>query len=173
MREAAHATFAVFIKRDKRKLGPHIKKIFPLWVCSFFDPSPEAAKQAKENFDAAFPKNKQSAVFLLAYKNFLHFANDQLRQSEDSAASDSKQTDNTFDRVTSSVLNALGYSFAFIEDWPADEQQHYKKKMLDVLELAKPVAASLDETEQIATDAKAKPKSKPKQGQNYMWAFLT
>jgi hypothetical protein len=44
VREAAHATFSVFIKRDKRKLGPHIKKIFPLWVCSFFDPSPEAAK---------------------------------------------------------------------------------------------------------------------------------
>jgi hypothetical protein len=90
VREAAHSTFAVFIKRDKRKLGPHIKKIFPLWVCSFFDPSPEAAKQAKDNFDAAFPKNRQSAVFLLAYKNFLHFANEQLRQSEDSVASESK-----------------------------------------------------------------------------------
>lgn len=46
VREAAHSTFSVFIKRDKRKLGPHIKKIFPLWVCSFFDPSSEAASQA-------------------------------------------------------------------------------------------------------------------------------
>jgi hypothetical protein len=45
------------------------------------------------------------------------------------------------------VLNALGYSFTFIVDWPADEQQHYKKKMLDILELAKPLAASLDDQE--------------------------
>ena len=86
VREASHNTFSAFIKRDKRKLGPHIKKIFPLWLCSFFDPSPEAARQAKENFDAAFPKNKQSAVFLLTYKNFLHFTDEQLKQSEDSTA---------------------------------------------------------------------------------------
>jgi hypothetical protein len=140
VREAAHATFAVFIKRDKRKLGPHIKKIFPLWVCSFFDPSPEAAKLAKDNFDAAFSKAKQSSVFLLAYKNFLHFANEQLKQSEDQVVSESKQlSESTFDRITSSVLNALGYSFNFIQDWPAEEQKHYKKKMLDILELDKPV----------------------------------
>jgi len=55
-----------------------------------------------------------------------------------------QQSENTFDRVTSSVLNALGYSFNFIEDWPADEQMHYKKKMLDILELDKPVATTLD-----------------------------
>ena len=45
--------------------------------------------------------------------------------------------------------------------------------MLDILELAKPVASSLDEAEQIATDSKAKTKPKQTQGQNYMWAFLT
>ena len=46
VREAAHKAFAVFIKKGKRKLGPHLKKIFPLWLCSFFDPSTEVARLA-------------------------------------------------------------------------------------------------------------------------------
>ena len=46
VREAAHQAFAAFIRKGKRKLGPHLKKIFPLWVCSFFDPSAEVARLA-------------------------------------------------------------------------------------------------------------------------------
>lgn len=46
VRESAHQAFAAFIKKGKRKLGPHLKKIFPLWLCSFFDPSPEVARLA-------------------------------------------------------------------------------------------------------------------------------
>jgi hypothetical protein len=50
VREAAHESFAVFILKAKRKLGPHIKKIFPLWYCTFFDSNPEVARLAKTNF---------------------------------------------------------------------------------------------------------------------------
>jgi len=50
VREAAHESFAAFILKAKRKLGPHIKKIFPLWYCSFFDSNPEVARLAKSNF---------------------------------------------------------------------------------------------------------------------------
>ena len=82
VREAAHQTFAAFIKKGKRKLGPHLKKIFPLWLCSFYDPSPEVARLARQNFDKAFVEANQGAVFKLVYKNFLHFANEQLKQSE-------------------------------------------------------------------------------------------
>jgi hypothetical protein len=39
VREAAHLTLAVFIKKAKRRLGPHLKRIFSLWFCSFFDVS--------------------------------------------------------------------------------------------------------------------------------------
>jgi hypothetical protein len=46
--------------------------------------------------------------------------------------------------VTASVLLSLGYSFSFIEDWPKQEQDHYKKKMLDILDLNKAVASSLE-----------------------------
>jgi hypothetical protein len=49
----------VFIKKAKRKLGPHLSKIFPLWFCGFYDPSLEVARVAKANFDAAFPVEKQ------------------------------------------------------------------------------------------------------------------
>jgi len=83
VREAAHLAFAAFIKRAKRRLGPHLKRIFSLWYCSFFDPSPEVAAVARRNFEAAFPEAKREQVFKLAYKNFLHFANEQLRQSEE------------------------------------------------------------------------------------------
>ena len=50
VREAAHESFAAFILKAKRKLGPHIKKIFPLWYCTFFDSNPEVARLAKANF---------------------------------------------------------------------------------------------------------------------------
>jgi len=58
VREATHETFAAFIRKAKRKLGPHLSKIFPLWYCSFFDPSPEVAKIARTNFNIAFPPEK-------------------------------------------------------------------------------------------------------------------
>jgi hypothetical protein len=79
VREAAHESFSMFIRKAKRKLGPHIKKIFPLWYCTFFDPSPEVARQAKANFEAAFPVDKQADVFKLTFKMFLHFADEQLQ----------------------------------------------------------------------------------------------
>ena len=58
VREAAHESFAGFIRKAKRKLGPHIKKIFPIWYCTFFDSSPEVARLAKANFESAFPPEK-------------------------------------------------------------------------------------------------------------------
>lgn len=76
VREAAHLAFAAFIRKGKRKLGPHLKKIFPLWLCSFFDPAAEVAKLAQQNFDLAFPAANQGGVFKIAFKNFLHFADE-------------------------------------------------------------------------------------------------
>jgi hypothetical protein len=80
VREAAHETLGVIIKYNKAsgkaRLGPHIKKIFPLWFCSFFDPSPDVARIAIRNFEIAFSIEKQPALFFSVYKNFLHFANE-------------------------------------------------------------------------------------------------
>ena len=76
VREASHSTFSAFIKKDRRKLGPHLKKVFSLWYCSFYDPSHEVAQIAKKNFEIAFPEAKRDQVFKIAYKNFLHFANE-------------------------------------------------------------------------------------------------
>ncbi len=84
VREAAHLSFASFIKKCKKKLGPHLKKIFSLWYISFFDTSNEVAALAKKNFELAFPENKRDQVFQMAFKNFLHFTNEQLQQSEES-----------------------------------------------------------------------------------------
>jgi len=83
VREAAHESFSGFIRKAKRKLGPHIKKIFPLWYCTFFDSSSEVARLAKLNFESAFPLEKQPEVFKLTFKMFLHFADEQLQQSEE------------------------------------------------------------------------------------------
>ena len=49
------------------------------------------ARLAQQNFDNAFPEAKQGAVFKIVFKNFLHFANEQLRQSEDTQSKDSSQ----------------------------------------------------------------------------------
>jgi hypothetical protein len=80
VREAAHETLGVIIKYNKAsgkaRLGPHIKKIFPLWFCSFYDPSPDVARIAIRNFEIAFSTEKQPALFFSVYKNFLHFANE-------------------------------------------------------------------------------------------------
>ena len=153
VREAAHQAFSAFIRRGKRKLGPHLKKIFPLWLCSFFDPSPEVSRLARQNFDAAFPQEKQGAVFKIVFKNFLHFANEQLQQSEDSFDDDKakkEQAEDAFDRITAAVLLALGHSFNFIEEWPEEEKEMYRSKLLDILDLkidAQPVAEEEKEEE--------------------------
>jgi len=39
VREAAHLVFAQFIKKAKRRIGPHLKKVFAIWFSSFFDVS--------------------------------------------------------------------------------------------------------------------------------------
>lgn len=59
VREASHSTFSYFIKKGRRRLGPHLKKVFSLWYCSFFDPSHDVSSLAKKNFEAAFPENKR------------------------------------------------------------------------------------------------------------------
>ena len=78
VREAALDCFTAFIKKGKRKLGPHIKKIFPIWFICFFDPAPEVARLAQSNFNLAFPTEKQAGVFQLAFKMFLNFCLEQL-----------------------------------------------------------------------------------------------
>jgi E3 ubiquitin-protein ligase listerin len=70
VREAAHLTLAIFIKKAKRRLGPHIKRIFSLWFCSFFDISPEVAQLARRNFENAFPEGKRDQVFKIALQEF-------------------------------------------------------------------------------------------------------
>jgi hypothetical protein len=143
VREAAHTTLAMFIKKAKKRLGPHLKRIFSLWFCSFFDVSPEVASLSKRNFENAFPEGKRDQVFKIAFKNFLLFANEQLQQSEDqiseSVADLSKaQREDIFDRITSSVLQALARSFDFTKDWNADERTHFQRKLIDILDLSPP-----------------------------------
>lgn len=59
VREASHHTLAIFIKKCKRRLGPHLKKIFALWYCSFFDVSNDVSALARRNFELAFPEEKR------------------------------------------------------------------------------------------------------------------
>jgi hypothetical protein len=136
-------TLAAFIRKAKRRLGPHLKRIFSLWFCSFFDVSQEVALLARKNFESAFPETKRDQVFKIAYKNFLHFANEQLKQSEDQISENvadlSKvQREDVFDRITGSVLLALAKSFEFTQEWTEDERVHFKKKLVDILDLTAP-----------------------------------
>ena len=81
---------------------------------------------ARRNFELAFPEGKRDQVFKIAYKNFLHFANEQLRQSEEQVSEQvaeltQAQREDVFDRVTSGVLQALARSFEFIKGWTEEE----------------------------------------------------
>ena len=33
----------------------------------------------------------------------------------------------------------MAYSFDFIKDWPDEEKNHYKKKLIDILDLDQPI----------------------------------
>ena len=86
MRLAAHDCLGAFIEKNRRAMGSHLKKAFPLWFCSFFDPSPEVARTARLNFNNCFPKNQQGNVFKIVYKNFITFCSEHLlTNSSDSA----------------------------------------------------------------------------------------
>lgn len=67
-------------------------------------------------------------MFKLVFKNFLHFANEQLQQSEQSVLESGHdgskdQAQVNFDRITSSVLQALAHSFTFTESWAEEDKK--------------------------------------------------
>ena len=49
------------------------------------------------------------------------------------------QREDVFDRITSSVLQALAKSFDFTKDWDEEERDHFKKKIIDILDLSAPI----------------------------------
>ena len=127
---------------------------------------------ARKNFENAFPEGKREQVFKIAYKNFLHFANEQLKQSEDqisdTVADLSKaQKEDVFDRITSSVLQALAKSFDFTKDWNEEEREHFKKKLIDILDITAPLPET--ESEEVK---KSSVVNKKQQHQSYLWGFL-
>ena len=67
---------------------------------------------------------------------FLHFCNEQLQQTDDTATGNEKKAnEEIFDRVTCTVLSALANSFSFVKKWDSDRQKYYQNKLLDYLEL--------------------------------------
>ena len=76
------------------------------------------------------------------FKNFLHFANEQLNQSEEKEAAGSQEDEskkstrlNRIDRITSSILQALSHSFRFIETWSQEDKDLYNRKVVSILGL--------------------------------------
>lgn len=98
-------------------------------------------------------------MFKIVFKNFLHFANEQLQSSEEVNEGASKESkalmDDSFDRITSTVLQALANSFTFTETWPQVDREKYLAKMLSNLDL-------------VIDSEPAGKQPKPK----YLWNFL-
>ena len=67
-----------------------------------------------------------------------------------------------FDRITSSVLLALAHSFRFIESWTPEEQEQFRNKLLDVLDLNVTVQEP-EEIKEEATEAETKEEEDSKQ----------
>lgn len=166
VRESALQSLQVFVKKAKRRLGPHLKRIFSLWYISFYDQSQEVALLARKSFESAFPEAKREQVFKIAYKNFLHFAFEQLKSTEESLSDGSdipkQHKEEVYDRITSGVFQGLAGSFEFVKDWPQEDQQHFRKKVIDILDL-----------ERKEMDAGEKKGQKAKQPDSYLWQFLS
>jgi hypothetical protein len=64
-------------------------------------------------------------VFKIAFKNFLHFAYEQLQAANDPDSANKRSGDSA-DRVAASVLTALAESFNFVSQWkdPADVEYY-------------------------------------------------
>ena len=55
----------------------------------------------------------------------------------------------TFDRITSTVLLALAHSFKFLETWSVEEKQQFRNKLVEVLDLKISTDTLADEEEEI------------------------
>lgn len=55
----------------------------------------------------------------------------------------------TFDRITSTVLLALAHSFKFLETWSVEEKQQFRNKLVEVLDLKINTDTLADEEEEI------------------------
>lgn len=90
VREAAQSTFSTFLGIGLSKVAPHIKNLFPIWFCTLFDTSQEVAKLSRACFEQHFAQ-KKSLLFKNFYKYFLHFADERLKQSEQSLSDDNSE----------------------------------------------------------------------------------
>ena len=141
VREGAHQTLGIFIKKGVRAIVGHIGKILPIWYCSFFDTSKEVALVAQSNFKAAFKEDGQLA-FKMAAKYFLHYCDENLSQSEDQMSeqankADKKLRQDNYDRIISSIFYALADCFQYVDKWTDDEQAYFFKKVMSYLGLKK------------------------------------
>lgn len=120
VREAAHKAFAVFIKKYKKLLEPHLKNILPLWLASFYDPAHDVAIIARKNFENFLPQQKRGKAFSYGSKSLLKFAADQLKMGEDNVSESSveltkKMKEELFDRLAAGAFLALTESFELIQ----------------------------------------------------------
>ena len=142
VREAAFGVLLEFVKLDRKQFTGHMKKLFPFWFISLFDPAKGVAAAAQNAFELAFPsQRKKERLFGLVYKQFVDFLKTHLRLSQDALTEDivgavsKNEADAIYDRVVGSSLQALAHSFTFFagsEGWLST----YSQLLVDELEIA-------------------------------------
>ena len=82
VRESAQQSFKVFLDQEFKVDYSEIVKIYPIMFISLFDSSSEVAKIGEENLNK-LSEDGGADVFKKAMRHFLHFANENLNQSEE------------------------------------------------------------------------------------------
>jgi hypothetical protein len=112
-------------------------------------------------------KEKGDRAFKISFQYFLHFADEHLKQSEEQMAENTRdlskqQKEENYDRIVSSILQALAESFSFVQEWTEEDRTYYIKKLVSYLDLKK--------KEEVEAPTK---KGKKKDDVSALWLFLT
>lgn len=176
VREAAQRTFAKFAGMGGALLGKHMNQIFPVWFCTFFDPSAEVSRLGRQCFEENIAGAAEGRLFRVSYRHFLHFADEHLKQDEQQLTEDQldltkRQREEVYDRVISQVLMALAESFDVVQQWAgmADQQAQFYKKLVSYLGLK----SESQEEEQITEKKKGKKSQKDSKKRAGLWRLLS
>jgi len=139
IREAVNSILGIFIAKTKKSLAEYINNLLPFWYMSMCDPSQEIVTLAKNNYDACFPKDRQTKVLSVSYEAFLELANEYLKAPKESILEDlgtisDTEKEDVYERVISSVLKAVSHLFSLADPDPT-LKQNYATGVVNMLKL--------------------------------------
>ncbi|KAI9310568.1 hypothetical protein BX666DRAFT_2004897 [Dichotomocladium elegans] len=120
----------------KKKLGPHLKEFIGPWILTFFDPSADVAKSARETFEAVFSEDKRQNVLKVCQKDILDYLTEILLYKTPETLSDPRHVSKEemaakFARVIAGCFYTLSY---LLDSIPLEELEKYTESYNGLLD---------------------------------------